>query len=125
MAAAVLTVTKPSTVKGSWKVGNRAFHIRDITIDTGNYAAGGFTVTAAQLGVRHIDFCLVGSLATSGTAGATATPVGIRYASDGTSITLQIYELGGTGAAGDPLREKDDTEAVLSNWTVRVLTAGQ
>lgn len=125
MAAAVLTVTKPSDVKGAWKVGNRQGHIRDISIDTGNYATGGFTVTASQLGVKHIDIVLPESVATSGTAGATANPVGIRYASDGTSITVQLYELGGTGAAGDPLAEKTNAEAVAANFTFRVLTFGQ
>jgi len=125
MAAAVITVTKPSDVKGAWKVGNRQFHIRDITADTGTYATGGFSVTAASLGLKHIDFCLIGSVATSGTAGATANSIGVRYDSTGTTLTFQLYELGGTGAAGDPLAEKTNAEAYLSNFTFRVLVAGQ
>jgi hypothetical protein len=122
MAAAVITVTKPSDVKGQWKVGNRQFHIRDVTADTGTYTTGGFTLTAAQFGLKHFDFVLPGGVATNGTAGATANPVGIRYASDGTSITVQVYEAGASGAADG---EKTNTEAYAANWTIRLLAAGQ
>lgn len=122
MTAAVITVTKPTDIKGEWKVGNRSFKVRDITANTGTYTTGGFTLTAANFGLRHIDFVIVGSLATSGTAGATANAVGIQYAAGGGSITVQVYEAAATGLA---LLEKTNTEAYEANWTVRVLVAGQ
>jgi hypothetical protein len=49
MAAAVITVTKPTGVQ-DFVMGNKKAKFRDITADTGDYAAGGFTLTAAQLG---------------------------------------------------------------------------
>lgn len=122
MAAAVITVTKPADVKGQWKVGNRQFHIRDITADTGTYTTGGFTLTASQFGLKHIDFALVGSLATAGTAGVEASLVGVKYATGGSSITVQVYESAGANVAP---AEKTSNEAYAANWTVRFLVAGQ
>lgn len=122
MTAAVITVTKPSDIKGEWKVGNRMFKVRDITADTGTYTTGGFTLTAAQFGLRHIDFVLVGSVATNGTSGVAANPIGITYASSGTSVTVQVYE---SAAANVAEAEKTSNEAYAANWTVRFLVAGQ
>lgn len=122
MTAAVITVTKPSDVKGQWVVGNRKFEVRDITADTGTYSTGGFSLTAAQFGLKKFDFVLAGSAATNGTAGATANPVGITYATGGTSITVQVYESGASGAAAG---EKTDAEAYAANWTIRLLAAGR
>lgn len=122
MTAAVITVTKPSDIKGEWKVGNRSFKVRDVTADTGTYTTGGFTLTAANFGLKHIDFVLVSGIATNGTSGATANAVGITYAASGASVTVQVYESAATGLAQ---LEKTNTEAYAANWTIRFLVAGQ
>lgn len=120
MAAAVITVTRPTDVRGC-KMGNKTVLFRDITADTGDYAAGGFTLTAAQLGLKHVDFCMVGSIATTGTAGATASPIGVTYVSAGTSVKFQLYE---TGTSADtPLNQKG-AEAYVANFTFRVMVVG-
>lgn len=120
MASAVLTITKPSDVQ-NFVLGNKKAKFWDITTDTGNYATGGFTITASQLSLKHIDAVIVCSTSTSGTSGATALPVGVIYGSGGTSITLQVYE---GSAAGTILGEKTNAEAMPSNQTVRVIAIG-
>lgn len=117
MAAAVITVARPTGVS----VGTaRRVRYRDITADTGDYAAGGFTVTAAQCGLKHIDFFCVGSAATEGTDGANAQIIGVRYASDGSSVTVQVYE---SAASGAPPLEKT-AEAYPANFTFRARIEG-
>lgn len=120
----VVTATKPTAVTDG-VIGNKKIKTRDITFDTGTYVTGGNTVTAASLGLKVIENCWIGTqVATNGTAGATAVPIGVRYASNNTSVIFQQYELGGTGAAGDPLREKDSAEATIANTTFRVTFLG-
>lgn len=120
MSAVVVSVSRPSDVRGS-KWGNKKVVFRDVTADTGDYSSGGFTLTAAQLGLsKHVDFCSVGSAATTGTSGATASVVGVTYVSSGTSVKFQLYESGGTDA---PMNEKT-AEAVASNFTFRVMAVG-
>jgi hypothetical protein len=119
MAAAVITVTRPSDVRGC-VIGNKRMSFRDITANTGDYAAGGFTLTAAQLvsSAKHIDFVSVGSMATDGTSGATCEVVGINYLSSGTSVQFQVYQ---TGTSADaPMNEKG-AEAYAANFTFRVM----
>jgi hypothetical protein len=117
MAAAVITVAKPTNVSTGTV---RRVRYRDVTADTGDYAAAGFTITAAQFGLKHIDFVVAGSLATQGTAGASALGVGITYAADGSSITVQLYE---AAASGAPFLEKN-AEAYVANFTVRLKAEG-
>lgn len=119
MAAAVITRTKPSDVQNTI-LGNKKVKFVDITADTGDYAAGGFTLTAAQLGLRHVDMVIVGSAATTGTSGATASIVGVTYVSAGTSVKFQLYE---SGADDAPLNEKT-AEAYAANFTFRVMAIG-
>jgi len=119
MAAAVITVTRPSDVQG-FVLGNKRARFRDITADTGDYAAGGFTLTAAQLGFKHVDICIVGSAATEGTDGANAQIIGVTYVSSGTSVKFQVYE---SAATGLPPLEKT-AEAYPANFTFRVLVIG-
>lgn len=119
MAAAVITVTKPSDVQNS-TFGNKKVKFWDITSDTGDYAAGGFTLTAAQLGLKHVDFCMVGSGATEGTAGANAQLIGVTYVSAGTSVKFQVYE---SAATGLPPLEKT-AEAYPANFIFRVMVVG-
>jgi hypothetical protein len=120
MAAAVITVTRPTDVRGC-SIGNKRATFRDITADTGDYAAGGFTLTAQQLGLsKHVDICIVGSGATEGTAGANAQLIGVTYLNSGTSVKFQVYESAGTGL---PPLEKT-AEAYPANFTFRVMTVG-
>ena len=58
---------------------------------------------------------------TSGTAGATALGIGFRYGTGNTSLTVQLYE---SGASGAILGEKTDNEAMPSNFTVRLRAEG-
>lgn len=120
MAAAVVTVAKPTGVQREVKWGNLRTKFFDITADTGDYAAGGFTVTAATFGLKAIFFCAVGSSATDGTSGATAEVVGVTYPSL-TSVKFQLYQ---TGTSADtPLNEKG-AEAYAANFTIRVMVVG-
>lgn len=117
MAAAAITVTK---VAGTgFSLGNRKAKFFDITADTGDYAAGGFTLTPSSFGLKKIDMVQVGSMATDGTAGATAEVVGVRYSSG--SAIFQVYQ---TGTSADaPLNEKG-AEAYAANFTFRCMVVG-
>lgn len=118
MAALVKTLTKPTGVQDT-VFGNKRIKIRDLTIDTGDYAADGFTISASELNLNRIDFVSVGSVATTGTDGATASAIGIEYLSR-TSIRVHLYE---SGAQNAPLAEKT-AEAVAANFTVRLFAVG-
>lgn len=125
MSAAVVTITRPSDVHG-YTSGNKKVRYFDITTDTGDYAAGGFLINVADqpptgFGLKHVEICTVdGGCATSGTAGATASPIGVRYGSSGTTVRFQCYEAGSSGA---PLGEKG-AEAMEANFTFRVRVEG-
>lgn len=125
MTAVAATLTRPgSTVRPvrAYKDANKKVAYRDYTLDTGTYSQGGLTITAASVGMRAFDFVSAsGSVATSGTAGATGNPIGITYNTEGTSITLQLYE---STAAGTAVGEKTNTEAVEANWTIRLKFEG-
>lgn len=122
MAAAVYTVGKPA----DRLVQNRAsdnlkVKYVDWTSDTGDYAAGGRTFTASELGLKHITFAQPGGVATQGTDGASACAVGVRYNAAGTSFIAQLYETG--AATNGPLAEKG-AEAMVANFTVRFKVEG-
>jgi hypothetical protein len=120
MAAAVVTVSKVTGVH-DFKVNNKSWKIRDISINTGDYAAGGFTVTSRSVDLRRIDYVGIGTqVMTGGTSGATGNPIGVTYTSP-TSVTFQEYESANTGT---PLLEKD-AEATVASATFRVLIVGQ
>ena len=120
MAAAVITVTKPTGVRGHMD-GNKKVRYFDITADTGDYAATGFTLTAQQLGMsKQVVFCSVGSVATQGTSGASAQGIGVTYLTGGTSVRFQVYE---SAATGLPMLEKT-AEAYVANFTFRVRVEG-
>jgi hypothetical protein len=54
---------------------------------------------------------------TGGTSGATVNWIGVTYASDRKSVTLQQYESAATGLPG---LEKTSAEATVANATFRV-----
>lgn len=125
MANAVFTETAPTyrarPIRGG-DPANQQIRYYDMTSDTGNYTSGGTTITAKSLGLKRIDFVATsGGVATSGTSGATGLGIGITYASDGTSFTVQFYE-GST--AGTILGEKTNAEAMPSSHTIRLKVEG-
>lgn len=121
MAALVTTVSKPSDVQG-FALSNKKARFFDISTDTGDYSTGGFTVQASSFGLKHIDIVIVGAAgATSGTAGATLNPIGVRYGTGGTSVIFQVYEAAATGLV---LLEKTNAEAQAANFTFRILVIG-
>lgn len=122
MPAAAITITKRGDEAGIPLGGNKKIHFFDITADTGTYTTAGFSLTAAQLKVASIDFADAGSIATTGTGGVTANPIGITYAAGGGSITVQPYE---GSAAGTALPEKTSNEAYETNFTFRLMVIGQ
>lgn len=119
MAAAVYTFTQPTGVRG-FSEGDRKVRYFDWTADTGDYAAGGVTKTAASLGFKLIYYVDVGSAATQGTDGASVQNVGVTYVSGGTSVKFQLYE---SAASGAPGLEKT-AEAMVANFTVRLRIEG-
>jgi hypothetical protein len=119
MASAVYTVAEATNVPDR-NVGAVKFRTRNVSADTGDYATGGFTITASQLGLKKIDVVLAGG-ATSGTSGATYSPVGIIYAASGSSITVVVYEAAATGLV---LLQKTNAEAHEANWTLRLFAIG-
>jgi len=120
MAAAVTTFTRPTDVTG-YSNGNVKTRFFDFTTDTGDYAAGGFAVTAASLGFRKIYFVTQsGGVATQGTSGASGVGVGITYTATG--ITIQTYETG--ASSGAPFSEKG-AEAQVANFTIRLKVEGR
>jgi hypothetical protein len=102
-------------------VGNRKQKVYDLTSNTGTYVTGGNAFTASLFGLKKFDFVAAGSVATTGTAGATANPLGITYNSANTSFTLQPYE---AAATGTPDLEKSSAEAMDANFTVRLFVQG-
>lgn len=122
MPAAVISITKRGDESGLPIASVKKIRFFDITADTGTYASGGFSITAAQVGLATIDFAAVGSVATSGTSGATANVVGVTYATGGSSITVQVYEAAASGVA---FLEKTNAEAYEANWIFRLMVIGQ
>src|SRR3954447_13217588 len=121
MAAAVVSKNKPTDRLVQARAdGNIRVKYVDFSTDTGDYAPGGWTITAASLGFRHVTFVEPGGLATQGTSGASACGVGITYASTGVSFTLQLYE---AAASGAPFLEKG-AEAMVANFIVRLKVEG-
>lgn len=95
------------------------FRTRVLTF-TGNYATGGETITAASVGLKAI----LGVINLSGTTAAASSAAGslprFDVASNGANVVIRQGEVGGTGAAGDPLQEKTNAEAYTG--TTAVLT---
>lgn len=121
MADAVFSTARPTGVTG-FMDGNKKVRYLTLTSDTGNYRTGGTTIQASTFGLKVIDFIeCSGGVATSGTAGATSLGVGFRYGTANTSVTVQLYEGGGSGVIG---AEKTDNEAMPSNFTIRLRAEG-
>lgn len=98
---------------------NKRIRVRDLTF-SGNYATNGETITASEVGLRKIESVVLNGNVAAGSTPTSANPVGVIIASTGASVAIRLYELGGTGAAGDPLAEKTNAEAYLAGQTIRV-----
>lgn len=119
MAVALVEVTEASNTV--W--GHQRKTVYDLTF-SGNYATNGETVNASSVGLNKFhEVYSVGNVSAASTP-TTAVPLGYIIASSGASVAIRAYELGGTGAAGDPLREKDNAEAYIAGQTVRVAFVG-
>jgi hypothetical protein len=116
--AVVYTASTITGVPKLMRVGNAKVALRDVAADTGTYVTGGNSITAASLGLKTIDLVVMGTQGmTGGTSGATVNWVGVIYASNRQSVTLQQYESAATGLPG---LEKTSSEATVANATFRV-----
>lgn len=115
----VVTSTAPTGLPKLFRFGPFKAAIRDITLDTGTYVTGGNVVTAASMGLRTIDFVDFGTgVMTGGSSGATGNGLGVTYASNRQSVTIQQYE---SAASAAPFLQKDSAEATVANATFRVM----
>lgn len=111
MAGVVATVTVNR--KSVW--GDRRVVDATIAFDTGDYAAGGVALTAADFGLQVID-----SMWTEPGFEVSATPTYNLYRWNGTTSKLEVIQ----SAAGDaPFAEKG-AEAFGAGANVRVLVIG-
>ena len=118
--ALTLTVSKPDLGGRENDVRALKWRVRKLT-SSGTYAAGGDSVTAAELGLKRI----LGVVNLSG-VGAASTPttaeaVCFTVAADGQSVTVRLYETG--SAVSGPLAEKG-AEAVLTGQSFNVMVVG-
>lgn len=102
-------------------VGAKKQKVFDLTADTGTYVTGGDSLAASRFGLSKLDFVNPTTAATGGTAGATINWLGITYNSQNTACTVQQYESAATGLPG---LEKTSAEAVVANFTCRLLVQG-
>ena len=114
--AATVSISKPFDRCDDVRALRRRF--RDLTL-SGTTTTGGFTVTAAQVGLSRI-FGVSGNGIAAASDQATANPWSYEVSADGQTVTFVLYELGGTGAAGDPLAQKTNSEAVLTGQVLHV-----
>lgn len=115
MAAVVTTTTiRKKVVLGSMRVS-----FVTLAFDTGDYAAGGVAVTAAQLGLNRIDSIMFEGLGIETAATPTAN---IPRWNPTNTTTGKIQFFQGAGA-GDPMPEKG-AEAFGTGASVRLVAFG-
>lgn len=99
----------------------RALKQRTRTITpSGTYVTGGFTVTAAQLGLSKV-FQVLGAGLAPATGGATANEWAYTISSDKETITFFLYE---NAAAGSPSAEKTNAEAPITGQALTLTFIG-
>jgi hypothetical protein len=114
------TVTKPAGEPRADDARALRLRIRSIAL-TGNYATGGETITAGQVGLKRITFVTPTNVLIGGVAG---TLCSISIAADRQSFTIKQSE-DAAGAAGTPVgQEKTNAEAYVANSVVDVLIIG-
>jgi hypothetical protein len=111
--AAVVTTT---TVQNKFVFGTKRMVLATLALDTGDYAAGGFAVTAGQFGLNRINEIIFPGAALE----VSATPTGqLPYFNAATS-KVQIFQ---SAAADAPFAEKG-AEAFGTGASVRVVVIG-
>ena len=121
-----VAIAKPSHIAASrcdYTSANRRYRIRKLTF-SGNYATDGETITAASVGLRKIEEGHLHGHVAAGSTPTTGVVLGIVPAADGQSVAVRAYELGGTGAAGDPLAEKNNAEAYIAGTNINATFVG-
>lgn len=111
-----MAATYTPTQVDAFVAGNKRFKIVDIAL-SGTYTTGGDALNASALGLTRV-LALLGGSATDGTVQYPVQPV---YSTSGTSVTLKLFESGGT--AGTAAAEKGSGES-LTGITVRVVAIG-
>lgn len=112
------TIT-PISVRGrkiEYVKGSKRAHLHTIQLTSGaNYVQGGTSITAAQVGLKNIEYANPLGLAAA-TAGATAYAVSFKRQTDG-SVKMYVYASGAalSGALGEVAAATD-----LSTFTVDV-----
>lgn len=95
------------------------WRMRDVTL-TGTYATGGFSVTAAALGLKRITYVVQAGMAPAADQ-ATANEVSWELATNGTSVNFVLYE---NAAAGSPSAEKTNAEAPITGQVLHLVVVG-
>ena len=112
--AAVVTTT---TVDKSLVFGSKRVVLATLAFDTGDYAAGGVAVTAAQFGLVNIDAMIIQGAALE----VSATPTAQIARFNPSTLKIQIFQAGAN--AGDPFPEKG-AEAFGAGASVAVMVIG-
>lgn len=110
MAVAIARVTGADYVTGNQKV-----KVRDLTL-SGNYATGGESLTAADVGLKKI-FQVI----PNGSGSSTDLATGNNFSYDYATAKLVVYESGASGAA---IAEKTNGEAHATGLHVRCTFVG-
>ena len=114
MAAAAITLAKLSP-NADTTFGNKKVKIRTLTF-TGDYATGGVSLTASDVGLKKIQFVEFSGV---GAASDVATANALTY--DYTNSKVVLFESGASGAA---LAEKTNAETVPTGLNVRAVFIG-
>ncbi len=113
MAAVVVT----PTVVLKLVTGTKRLHLVSLALDTGDYAAGGFSLTPAMCGLLHIDSVMFEGAMLE----VSATPTAQIPRWNSTTSKIEVYQAGAN--AGDPFPEKA-AEAFGAGAAVRCLVLG-
>lgn len=92
---------------------------------SGNYATGGETITANQLGLNRIYGILMLDSLIRAAAGVTGVEPVIDIAADRKSVVIRALE-DAAGAAGTPLgQEKTNAEAYIASSILDIIAIGE
>lgn len=111
-----VVITRPSSGI-DYKVSNKQVRVRKLVF-SGNYATGGESVTAANVGLKVIEQVVVNG---GGVAAASALSTGIATAYDFDNSKFVFFE---GSAAGTALSEKTNAEAYPTGCFLRVTFIG-
>ena len=95
------------------------WRFRDVTL-AGTYETGGFTITAAEVGLSKIGTVLSAGLAPAADQ-ATANEWSFEVSSDLETVTIFLYE---NAAAGSPSAQKTNAEAPVTGQVLHLAFVG-